>query len=78
MIIQVFAETDEEAPDSWTGGVPATECPYRERVGFRDIECLMMYSDPLELVAHMQTFHQGPLDDDLDAHPDVDLDPYPF
>lgn len=75
MIIQVFDETDSDAPDSWTGGVPATKCPHRDRVGFRDIECLMVYSIPLELVAHMQTYHQG---DDLDPTSDVDLDPYPF
>lgn len=60
--MEVFPETDEEAPDSWTHGHGTFECPYRSEIG--DIECLMVYSQAMEFVAHMQTYH-----------PSVDLDP---
>jgi hypothetical protein len=83
----VFEETDDEAPDSWTHSFGTYRCPFvnveEGTIYLDDIECMIVYSLPMDYVAHIQTYHPDvdldsifPVDVDLDSGPipDVDLD----
>jgi hypothetical protein len=79
--MEVFDETDTDAPDTWTGGVPLFVCPRPST-----IYCSLVNARPMDLIEHMQEDHRTP-DVDLDPMPlseifvdrypgDVDLDPH--
>lgn len=74
MIIEVFDETDEEAPDTWSGGVPTFECPYRHVDLDRFWPLCGVYFTPMELVYHIQMDHPQHVDLDTGTTQDVDLD----
>lgn len=56
MIIEVFPETDSADGSGWTYGT--FYCPHREDVDLDwSIDCIGGYSDPFELIGHVQTVH---------------------
>lgn len=60
---EAMAETDTLAPDSWTHGIGTYECEYRDGRPGWGIECFMVFSHPMDLIAHTQE-HRADVDHD--------------